>query len=168
MSVARLTSGVALTALLSCAGGRFEAGVYRDSQTAYRIGSLDPAWIRFSLSGSNLAFRHPGGGSIVVNSTCRGIKDLPLDVLVNQSLFGVEQKREFSRQTFTLDGRLALRVRLSGAMDGVPVDMDLVVLKKDDCTYDLQLVAGEAVFPDRDSDFWAFVQGFEQLPAGNG
>jgi hypothetical protein len=157
---------LALVALgsASCAGGRFEAGVYSDSQTAYRIGSLDAAWARFSLSGSNLAFRHPSGGSILVNSTCEGIKDVPSEVLVNQSLFGVEQKHELEREVFTLDGRAATRVRLTGALDGVAVHLDLVVLKKDDCVYDLELVAGGSAFPDSDQDFWRFVQGFQQLP----
>ncbi len=157
---------LATLGLASCAGGRFEAGVYRDSQTAYRIGTLDPAWTRFSLSGSYLAFRHSSGGSIVVNATCEGIKDLPLDVLVNQSLFGVEQKHELGRELFSLDGRTALRARLTGTLDGVPVNLDLVVLKKDDCTYDLELVAGEEAFAGCDGDFWRFVQGFQQLPAG--
>jgi len=150
--------------LAACAGARFEGDVYSDSQTAYRIGPLGPDWSRFHLSGSNLAFEHRAGGSILVNSSCEGIKDVPLDVLVNQSLFGVQNKREAGRETFTLDGRAALRDRLSGTLDGVPVDLDLVVLKKDDCTYDLELVAGAAVFADRDQDFWRFVQGFQQLP----
>jgi hypothetical protein len=149
---------------MACAGGRFEAGVYRDSRTAYRIGSLDSVWTRFDLSGSNLAFRHRAGGSILVNATCEGIKDVPLDVLVNQSLFGIEQKHELGRDPFTLDGRAALRVRLSGAVDGVSVNLDLVALKKDDCAYDLELVADPHTFPARDQEFWSFVQGFQQLP----
>jgi hypothetical protein len=148
----------------SCAGGRFESGVYRDSQTTYRIGSLDSAWTRFDLSGSNLAFRHQAGGSILVNATCEGIKDVPLEVLVNQALFGIEQKHELGRDPFTLDGRAALRARLSGSLDGVPVAMDLVVLKKDECTYDLELVCAQGAFPERDQEFWRFVQGFQQLP----
>jgi hypothetical protein len=160
---------LALVALgsTSCAGRRFEAGVYRDSRTAYRIGSLDAAWSRFDLSGSNLAFRHPSGGSILINSTCEGIKDVPLEVLVNQSLFGVEQKHELEREGFTLDGRAAIRVRLTGALDGVAVHLDLVILKKDDCVYDLELVAGERAFPASDQDFWRFAQGFQQLPMGS-
>jgi hypothetical protein len=157
---------VALAALglTTCAGGRFEGGVYRDSRTAYRIGSLDPGWARFDLSGSNLAFRHRAGGSILVNATCEGIKDVPLDVLVNQALFGIEQTHELGRDRLTLDGRAALRVRLLGAVDGVPVNLDLVALKKDDCAYDLELVAAPSVFAERDQEFWSLVQGFQQLP----
>jgi hypothetical protein len=154
--------------LASCAGGRFEAGVYRNGETAYRIGALDSSWLRFDLSGSNLAFRNRAGGSILVNATCQGIKDVPLDVLVNQALIGVDQKHELGRERFTLDGREALRARLAGTLDGVPLDLDLVVLKKDNCTYDLELVAGDQEFPSRDEEFWRFVQGFQQLPAGSG
>jgi hypothetical protein len=85
---------------------------------------------------------------------------------VNQSVFGVEHKHELEREVFTLDGRAAMRVRLTGALDGVAVGLDLVVLKKDDCVYDLELVAGERAFPESDQDFWRFVQGFQQLPGG--
>ncbi len=68
---------------------------------------------------------------------------------------------------FTLDGRAAVRVRLTAALDGVAVHMDLVALKKDDCVYDLELVAGERAFAESDQDFWRFVQGFQQLSVGS-
>ncbi len=158
---------LAAMGLASCAGGHFEAGVYRDHQTAYRIGTLGEGWTRFDLSGSNLAFRHPSGGSILVNSTCTDIKDVPLEVLVNQSLFGVEQKHELSREVFTLDGRAAVRVRLTAALDGVAVHMDLVALKKDDCVYDLELVMKIRAFAERRSGLLALRhQGFQQLVDG--
>jgi hypothetical protein len=161
-------SASCLLALLlsACAGARFENGVFRNGETAYRIGTLDSAWTRVSLSGANLAFRNAAGGSILINATCEGISDVPLDVLANQALFGVEQKLEQGRELFTLDGRAALRTRLTGSLDGVPVALDLVVMKKDNCTYDLELVAGEREFSDRDQEFWRFVQGFQQMGPG--
>jgi hypothetical protein len=149
-------------ALAACATSSFSGGVYRNSQTAYRVGPLDATWERFHVSDCNLAFRNPAGGSIMANATC-DVRDLPLDVLTNQSLIGLEQKQEQSREVITLDGRAALRTRLSATLDGVPILLDLVVLKKDGCTYDLELVAGARAFVDREADFWRFVQGFEQL-----
>ena len=157
-------AGTILLVLAGCATSSFSGDVYRDAQTDYRVGHLDATWHRFNLSGSDLAFRNEAGGSIMANAMCAGIKDVPLDVLTNQALMGLEQKQEHSREVTTLDGRAALRTRLSATLDGVPVELDLVVLKRDACTYDFELVAGSKVFADRQPDFWRFVQGFEQLP----
>jgi hypothetical protein len=153
-----------LLSLTACATSSFSGGVYRNSQTAYRVGPLDPSWVRDNPTDCNLAWRNPAGGTIMANSTCEGIRDVPLDVLTNQALFGLDQKQEHSRETFTLDGRAAQRTRLSATLDGVPVELDLVVLKKDGCVYDLQLVAGSKAFADREGEFWRFVQGFQQMP----
>jgi hypothetical protein len=147
---------------LGCAIPRVTDESYQDGHTAYRVGALGEQWRRRDVGGGNLAFVHPAGGTIVANATCAGIKDLPLDVLTRQELFGVEQKQEKRREVVTLDGRAALRTQWTGTLDGVPVAMDLVVLKKDACTYDLALVSAEEVFPARDEDFWRFVTGFHE------
>jgi hypothetical protein len=159
-------SAIVLVALAACATSSFSGNVFRNSETAYRVGPLDASWVRDRPSDCNLAWRNPAGGTIMVNALCEGIRDVPLDVLTNQALFGLEQKQEHSRETFTLDGRAAQRTRLSASLDGVPVELDLVVLKKDGCTYDFQLVASAKAFADREGEFWRFVQGFEQLPMG--
>jgi hypothetical protein len=158
---------VSIAMLAACASSSFKDGIYRDQETAYRVGPLGPSWRHVNVSGGNLVFHHERGGSIYANATCKGINDVTLDVLTNQALFDVEQKRESSRERFSLDGRAALRTRLSGSVDGVPVELDLVVVKKDNCVYDLQLVAGPRVFAAREPDFQSFVDGFQQLPRAN-
>lgn len=150
--------------LAGCATSSFEGDVYRDAETAYRVGPLGRRWHRVGLSGSNLAFRDDSGGSILVNALCEGIKDVPLDVLTNQALIGLEHLQETGREVVTLDGRSAMKTRLSATLDGVPVELELVVTKKDGCTYDFDLVTGASVFADREADFWRLVQGFQQLP----
>jgi hypothetical protein len=152
-----------LVVLLGCAGGRFEGNVYRNSQVAFQVAPLDPVWQQAHGADGDVVFHHPGGGAILTNAAC-DVGDVPLDVLLNQSLFGVQDKKEQARESLTIAGREALRARLTGTMDGVPVAMDLVLLKKDGCVYDLQLVAGAATFAARDQDFEKFVQGFQVLP----
>jgi hypothetical protein len=160
--------GLGLLLLLgACATASFEQNVYRDSQTTYRIGLLDGRWHRFDLSGADLAFRDDTGGSIVTNALCEGIKDVSLDVLTHQALMGLEQTKEIERQELTLDGRSALRTHLSASLDGVPVELELVVTKKDGCTYDFMLVAGSQAFAPLVPAFWQLVQGFHQLPRGS-
>ncbi len=151
-----------LVVLLGCASGRFEGGIYRDSRVAFRLGPLDAAWHRVHGAEGDVVFHHQGGGAILANATC-DVRDVPLDVLLNQSLFGLRDQAEQSREVLTLAGRGALRARLRGTMDGVPIALDLVLFKKDGCVYDLQLVASAAVIGDREPEFDRFVEGFQVL-----
>jgi hypothetical protein len=149
---------------LGCAtAARFEDDTFFGAHATYRVGRLSNAWQQHGTRGADLAFVNPSGGTIFVNATCTDIKDLSLDVLTNQALFGVEQLRELPREVFTLDGRAALRTRLTGTLDGVPVAMELVVLKKDGCTYDFGLITSPDVFAAREADFSTLVSGFRQL-----
>ncbi|MCG3172738.1 MAG: hypothetical protein GMKNLPBB_00893 [Myxococcota bacterium] len=157
----------ALTAVLAACAHRpsFEDNVYRDGRVAYRVGPLGEGWERVGIEDGQLAFRHAQGGGILAQATCDGMDDVSLDVLTNHLLFGVEERKELARQTLTLDGRAALRTQVSGMVDGVPVLLDLVVLKKDGCTYDMHLVAGDRDFPLRRPDFERFVAGFARVRA---
>lgn len=141
----------------------FADGEFRRGAVAYRVGPLSADWQRLRSGEANLAFRHAQGGTIVVNGQCPAQDDAPLDVLTNHLLFGVGDRREQGRSTLTLDGREALRTQISGTVDGVRVALDLVVLKKDRCLYDLQLIAGPDRFAARQPDFTAFVTGFTAL-----
>lgn len=151
--------------LSACASsGSFVNQIYRRADVAYRVGALSATWKRVSSKGADLAFRRRDGGTIAASSLCAGGEDVPLDVLTNHLLFGVESQQEHSRTSFTLDGRAALRTRLAGEVDGVPVELELVVLKKDGCTYDLQLIASAQQLARCQADFEAFVQGFGTVP----
>ncbi len=156
-----------LAALCSGCGassGSFAAGVYRDGAIAYRVGALGSQWRRIHVTGGQLAFHHDQGGTISAAATCEGPDhDAPLDVLTNHLLFGVEHRVERSRSAGTLDGRAALRTRADGTLDGVPIALDLVVLERDGCIYDLQLIAGPTAINARRPDFDRFLDGFGRV-----
>lgn len=119
---------------------------------------LPPPW-RPVRTGARAAWRHADGGTIAANATCGDADDVPLDVLTNHLLFGIEDKRERGRLPLQLAGRAGLRTRLDGTLDGVRVALDLVVLKKDGCTFDLMLIAPPGTR--REPDFDRFVASFE-------
>ena len=128
----------------------------------YRVVSPSASWQRLPDAGDRVAFHHDGGGTIAANATCDKADDVPLDVLTNHLLFGIDDRREQTRTPITIDGRAALRTRLDGKLDGVPVALELVVLKKDGCTYDLLLIASPGAFAQREPEFTRFVAGFSQ------
>lgn len=154
--------------MLGCAApGSFVNQEYHRGSVAYRVGELGPAWRRASVKDLDLVFRHRAGGTVAVNATCPYREDAPLSVLTNHLLFGIEVRKEESRTPITLDGRAGLRTRLAGELDGVAIEMELVVMKKDGCAYDLQLIAGPRIFASRLPDFERFLAGFTTL-AGAG
>lgn len=170
---AALCGLLGLGALLpACAGaGQLRNQIYSRGRVRYRIGTLPAAWQLHPGRGGDVIFHHPGGGTIAVSAQCPSGDDVPLDVLTNHLLFGFGAQQQHGRRLFTLDGRQALRTQLRGEMDGVPVELALVVLKKDGCTYDLQLITAPGQLAARQSDFDAFVQGFTTqpgAPAGEG
>jgi hypothetical protein len=143
--------------------GTLSGNLYRDGAVAFRIGAHPPAWRRVQIAHGPLAFPHHYGGTILAHVTCEARADPSLDVLTNHQLFGIEEARERSRTPLSLDGRRALRTRVDGALDGVPIALDLVVLKKDSCTYDLELASSPEMFARRQPDFERFFMGFARV-----
>jgi hypothetical protein len=125
------------------------------------VGQLSPEWKKVDAKG-DLTFRSERGGTIYANVECDKTDDAPLDVLTNHLLFGVDIKDE-RRKEITLAGRKALRTRVQGEVDGVPVHLDTVVLMKNGCTYDLALIAAPERFAEVEEEFDRFVAGFETI-----
>ncbi len=125
---------------------------------------LDPAWKRIHEQGA-VTFSNRDGGAISVDAFCERTDDVPLDVLTNHLLIGIGQRTERRRQGIVLDGRAALRTELDVFLDGVPLVLDLVVLKKNDCVYDLELIADRRIFAARLDAFNSFVASFATVEA---
>jgi hypothetical protein len=159
-----------LLLLLGCLPrGRLVGGSFVRGAVAYRVGQLPAVWLRVADRDNDLVFHHRQGGIIVANGKCRVGSDVPLTVLTNHLLFGIERTSEVPAQVLTLDGRAALHSQLIGALDGVPVELGLVVVKKDSCVYDLQLIASPPQFAARRRDFDSFFLAFAtQPPPGSG
>jgi hypothetical protein len=134
MNFARL--GFVLLLASSCAGS-LSHGVYTHGAVRYRIGTLPPGWRAVGLYQNDLAFQSlDSPHSVAINSTCEDHDDPPLDVLTRHLLMGFTDRETVSQSVESLDGRDALRTRVTARLDGVPVELVLVVLKKDGCVYD--------------------------------
>ena len=133
----------------------------------YRIGDLPPAWERMELSQNDLAWHTPGTGHVLsVNSSCDQSQDASLEVLTRHLLSGFTERQQVEQRRVVLDEREALRSHFQAKMDGVPVELLLLVLRKNGCVYDFTYVAPLGRFPDRVEDFEALVGGFHtELPS---
>ncbi|PTL84776.1 hypothetical protein DAT35_06860 [Vitiosangium sp. GDMCC 1.1324] len=140
---------------------RFEDHVLSKPGVRYRVGALPPVWERVKLSNNDLAwYTEDTGHALSVNATCQERKDAPLDVLTRHLLIGFTERQEVAHQTVVLDEREALRSHYQAKLDGVPVELLLLVMKKDGCVYDFTYVAPLGRFEDRVADFESLVGGF--------
>lgn len=149
--------------LLGCGGGVLHDGVYEDDYARYRVGALSSEWRRVELPDNDLAFHRRGMGTISVNSTCSDYEDVPAAALVNHLLFDTTERHFLSEETVTLDGRGARHVLVQVELDGVPVELELFVLKKDGCVFDLGHVRSLGSDPAARRSFLDFVARFAVL-----
>ncbi len=134
----------------SCTHG-LKDGVFEKGEIRYQLGAVPAGWKQVRFVENDLAFVADGGPqSIAVNSTCENYDDAPLDVLTQHLLMGFTERQQVEQATTgMMDGRESLRSHYTAKLDGVPVELLLVVLKKDGCVYDFTYIAPPARFEER-------------------
>lgn len=152
----------ALAASAGCAAHtRLRGGVYQAEHTAYRLGPLGAGWQRHE-SDADLAFYDRAlDAMIMVNSECPMEHDAPLPVAANTLLIGFTDRQVLAEERVPMLGREALHRRLRARLDGAPLELDLFVLKKDDCLYDLVYLAPPSSAASGAADFARLVSGFD-------
>ena len=139
----------------------FDEGIFRKDGVAVRVGPVPPGWRRIGVDGADLAFRDDErSGSALFNVRCgQRDDDAPLTVLTNHLVMGTTEREFDAQDTVPFDGREALHSLLRAKLDGVPMQYDIYVMKKDGCLYDLVYVAPPARFSAGAADFERFATG---------
>lgn len=133
--VSSITIGCATT-------GALQDGIYRGDRTAYRLAPPASDWTPVTVDHHNdLAWHSESKGAVMhVDSDCDPGLDIPLTALRNHLLIGFTERQEVEENVVPMDGREALRTHLTAKLDGVPREILLQILKKDDCVYDFGLI----------------------------
>jgi hypothetical protein len=138
-------------------------GVYHTAHAAFRLGALGPGWQR-QHSDADVAFYEPQlDAMIMANSECVAEHDAPLQVATNTLLIGFTDRQIVHEELVPLAGREALHRRMRAKLDGVALTLDLFVIKKDGCIYDLVYLAPPETMARGASDFARFVAGFDTV-----
>ncbi|MCB9744761.1 MAG: hypothetical protein H6741_12610 [Alphaproteobacteria bacterium] len=130
----------------------------------YQLGDPGDGWRTVPSGGADRAYRNKDlAATIYTDSNCGPrYEDRPLPDLAKTMLGGVADLKvpPVLEETRQLDGREAYVARRPGELDGVTVELGVVVLKKDYCVYDIVLIAPPG---GRFDDAWL---SYEQLVAG--
>lgn len=147
--------------------GRIVRVVADGRALSYRFGPLAPAWQPIEIEGNDAAWHDPGSGAVIhVDHACGRDLDVPLPSLVQHLLIGFTEREYLVEETVPFDGREARHVVVRASLDGVPRMLELYVLKKDGCIYDIGVVAPPRTFEQVRSSFETFARGFHTLSTG--
>ena len=148
-------------AVLTACAGRFTNGEYSNGEVRYHVGQLPASWQRLALQGNDLAFFSSNSGhSIAVNATCKDTDDPPLDVLTRHLLMGFTERTTLEQQTVSFDARAGLRSHVTARLDGVPVELMLLVMKKNGCVYDFTYLSPPGHLDDQRAAFDGLLASF--------
>jgi hypothetical protein len=153
-----LLAALAFGVLAACAhADSFEAGVLRKGELTVRIGPVPPEWRRVRIVGADLAYRDPSReGSVLFDVRCGRSADAPLPVLTEHLIMGTTDRDFVEQTTIPFDRREALHTLMRAKLDGVPMQYDIYVMKKDLCVFDLVYVAPPERFTVGAPDFERF------------
>ncbi len=157
-----LAAGLAIVlGAAGCSAG-LTGDTFHGDGFAFRIGALPEGWQRVDVSHAALAFRDArDGGTIVLNGRC-GVdgEDVPLEALTQHLFLRFTERQLLEQAVLPFDRREAMRTVLTAKLDGVPMQFDVWVLKKDGCVYDLAYMASPARFARGAAEFERFVRAF--------
>jgi hypothetical protein len=153
------------------------AGKHRRLQAAFAVGLPGQDWSPLGDRGDGfqVAWRHNRSSSVIqVRSQCEEHGDSSLESFTQHLAIDFDQwelsEREGADKAQTemrLIGRAALRSHVHAQLDGVDVELEVLVVKKDGCLFDLSFVAVPEHFQQDLPTFERVVSGFRfPLDAG--
>lgn len=144
--------------------GRYTNGRYSSKDLEYRVGDLPDGWRLGSRKPADVAFYlRKQGATIYIDNSCRRYTDASLDMLVNHLFYGFDDLEVLEQETYVLDDREALHRIVRARLDGVLVQLGVTVIKKNNCIFDLVLLAPREHFDDVYPAYEDFVDGFEVI-----
>lgn len=159
-----MLGALGLATVMGCSGSdavRVSGNTVRAPRLSYEFGTVPSQWRSIEIEGNDAAwFDAEADATIHVDHTCDRTMDTPLAALVQHLLIGFTAREMLTEETVPFDGREARHVVVRARLDGVPRTMELYVMKKDGCVYDLGYAASPARFDLGRPRFSSFVAGF--------
>ena len=125
---------------------------YKNPQSPFEevtVSSADKVW-QSSKTGSTIA----------VNSLCKNTEDPSFENLKKNILAGFENLKVDKTENITFDEREAQKMKISGTTDSVPVTINLLIFKKNSCSYDIAYIARTNHYEKEKLIYEKFLEGF--------
>lgn len=113
-------------------------------------GGADKAW-QSSKTGSTIAF----------NSHCEKGRDMSLEGLQKGILNGIENFKIEKRSSYSIKGGEGERISGTGTAEDIEIKMDIVIMRKETCSYDLVYISRAKAFSQELAHFEKFLERFK-------
>lgn len=137
--------------------------VYIDTHHRYLVGALPIDWVYVPTKKPGILFKNRRNGATLMTEAICGaaFEDLPLSMLQQHLLAGLESLKKEKAVLIPLSDRKALLTEAHAALDGAPVRIYSVILKKNRCQFDFFAISIPEYAKEVAADFITFVKGFD-------
>lgn len=134
-----------------------------DRQHRFKVGPLSEAWRLLPKKGPGLIFKHRfTGATLATEASCGGaFEDISLPMLTDHLMAGLKASKKIKEERWRLSSREALYSQWRTSLDGAPVALNIVVIKKTRCTFDFLAISMPQYAASMADDFENFVKGFD-------
>jgi hypothetical protein len=115
---------------------------------------------KLNVQWADEAWKHKKTGAVISYFSECGT-DPSLDSLLNEALLALDKYEIKSSQEVTFNSRLAIERTVVGTIDGVPVNLEILVFKKDSCNYTLSHSSKDKEAGVTEPDFAEFKKNFK-------
>lgn len=139
------------------------AWVKAREEAAFRVGLPGEGWKVHREQDSQVAWYHPDRKAIIqVHSQCQEHGDSDLESFTDHLRIDSTDWQVLQQRYIRVVDREALRSTVMAAFDGAPpVKLELIVVKKNGCVFDLDYLAAPANFDGGLGDYEKVVAGFD-------
>ena len=116
-----------------------------------------PGWREFDKGEGDRAYQLPSGSVATLNTSCKRTA-APLEVLTRQLLMGSRNVKILKRDNLRIDGADGLHSSLRVTEDGTPLRLEVLVLRKGNCTFDFTLMNAKEIGHGEIADFLTFAR----------
>jgi hypothetical protein len=136
-------------------------GVLHKGEVQVHLGPVPESWSSVKVEGADVAYRDQGReGSVLLDVRCgERDDDASLSVLTGHLIMGTTERQPVSEETIPFDGREALHTVMRAKLDGVDLQYDIYVMKKDGCVYDIVYVSPPQRYQEGATAFAQFAHG---------
>lgn len=118
------------------------------------------SWKKMEPGESDHAYRLPSNDIATLTSSCHGHPDAPLEILTRHLLFGTHDAKIAEQRHISVNGIPALRTEVRETLDGKAFSLILVVLSKNGCVFDFDLLSPKTIGDREDQEFMRFTESF--------
>ena len=115
------------------------------ANNTYRVHFTNSNWRAIGPDSSDYAFiSSKTKSTIIAQSFCKKYHSTSLELMSSTILNGIDDLKTIERKEILLSEREGLRTLAQGAIDGVPIFLNLVSVNKDLCLFDFALISTSA------------------------